>query len=168
MESVHLSPGQVALRVAVAVLVGFCVGLERGVEGKDAGVRTHMLLALGAAVFGMVSVGGFVDFVAAAGSSNVTVDVSRVASYVAAGIGFLGGGTILKSDDRVHGLTTAASLWVVAGAGLAAGLGFHSAALIGGGTATAVLLADRPISWLVGKLRPGSVDHDEHQRPTVH
>jgi putative Mg2+ transporter-C (MgtC) family protein len=144
----------VAARLGVALGVGFIVGLEREIEGKDAGVRTHMLLALGAAVFGVVSVGGFSDFIAPRNDTNINIDVTRVASYVAAGIGFLGGGTIIKSKNRVHGLTTAASLWVVAGAGLAAGVGLYEAALLGGVLAALVLVSDRPISWITGRLRP--------------
>ena len=154
LEAVELSWGEVAARLGVALLVGFVVGLEREIEGKDAGVRTHMLLALGAAVFGVVSVGGFSDFVAPRNDTNINIDVTRVASYVAAGIGFLGGGTIIKSRHRIHGLTTAASLWVVAGAGLAAGVGLYEAALLGGIMAALVLVADRPISWITGHLRP--------------
>lgn len=153
IDAAHVGWLDVTVRLLVAVAVGAVVGVEREADGKDAGVRTHMLLALGAATFGLVSVGGFSDFVGEPGKSNVTVDVSRVASYVAAGIGFLGGGTILKGDDRIHGLTTAASLWVVAAAGLAAGLGFVSAALVAGGVATVVLLADRPLHALVRRIR---------------
>ena len=96
----------------------------------------------------MLSVGAFGAFVARSQASNVTIDVSRIASYVVAGVGFIGAGTILKRDDRVKGLTTAASLWVAAAVGLAAGLGLWSGAVAGALLAFATLVAERPVEWL--------------------
>src|SRR3954452_17732213 len=120
----HLDTLDVIARLAGATGLGMLLGVDRELDGHEAGVRTHALLALGSAIFGAVSVGAFGDYVTTQSASNVTVDVSRVASYVAAGVGFLGAGTILKQGDRVKGLTTAASLWVTAAVGLAAGVGF--------------------------------------------
>jgi putative Mg2+ transporter-C (MgtC) family protein len=158
MSDLHLSAGTVAARLLVAAASGLAVGLERETDGHEAGARTHLLLALGSALFGVLSVGAFADLT---GSKNITVDASRIASYVPAGVGFLGAGTILKKSDRVHGLTTAASVWVVAATGLAAGLGMWSATVVGTLIAVAALVADRPIHGLSRRLRGGA----EERRP---
>lgn len=142
---VPLSLAETALRLGVASVFGAVIGLEREIDGHDAGVRTHMLLALGAAVFGALSVGAFESFLGPRNSTDVSYDPSRIASYVAAGIGFLGGGVIMKRDEGVKGLTTAASLWVVSAVGLAAGLGFWPAATVGSAIALVVLVAERPL-----------------------
>lgn len=151
----HVSLAETALRLGVASLFGGIIGLEREVDGHDAGTRTHMLLALGAAVFGVLSVGAFADFLAPRNSTDISFDPSRVASYVAAGVGFLGGGAILKRAEGVKGLTTAASLWVVAAVGLAAGLGFWPAAAVGSGIALVVLVAERPLRRVLSKRQGG-------------
>src|SRR5690606_12959303 len=125
-----------ALRIAGAGLLGGAIGDEREIDGQDAGFRTHLLLAVGAALLGVVSVGAFDQFVAERSETNVQIDVTRIASYVAAGVGFIGGGAILKSGGSVKGITTAASLWTTAADGLAAGIGMWSGAI----AATAVAL----------------------------
>lgn len=112
-------------RLALAALLGGAIGLEREYDGQDAGFRTHMLVVVGAALFGLVSIAGFDAFIADDRSAtNVTIDVTRIASYIAPGIGFIGGGAILKYGGRVSGITTAASLWSAAAVGLAVGVGF--------------------------------------------
>jgi putative Mg2+ transporter-C (MgtC) family protein len=146
-------------RLGAAASFGAVVGFEREVDGHDAGVRTHLLLSVGAAMFGLVSVGGFDHFMTGRNATNITIDPTRIASYVAAGVGFLGGGAIVKGDDRVRGLTTAASLWVVASIGLAAGLGFWAPAVVCTALATIALLADRPLRRLAERLR----HHDERR-----
>lgn len=148
----HVSVAATALRLVGAAAFGGVVGIEREVDGHDAGLRTHLLLALGSAVFGVVSVGAFGSFITQ-GNIRVSYDPGRIASYVAAGIGFLGGGAILKRADRVQGLTTAASLWVVAAIGLASGLGFWSGAVIATVIAAAALLAHSPLARLTDYLR---------------
>ena len=104
---------QMLLRLVIAVTLGGLVGFEREREGKPAGVRTHGMVCLGAALFTVVSVYGF----------GVGADPTRVAAMVVSGIGFLGAGAILHQRESVHGLTTAASLWVTAAIGLAVGAG---------------------------------------------
>ena len=116
-------------RVALAVLLGGIVGTERELDAQAAGFRTHILICLGAALFGLISVAGFDAFEAARGDTNVNVDVTRVASQVVVGIGFIGGGAILKWGGSVRGLTTAASIWTVAAIGLAVGVGYYAAAI---------------------------------------
>jgi putative Mg2+ transporter-C (MgtC) family protein len=148
VDAANLSELEVIGRLAVAMAAGSVLGLERELDGHDAGLRTHALLALGAGVFGVISVGAFGAFASDTAGGNVSLDVTRVASYVAAGVGFLAGGSIVKNGDRVKGLTTAASLWVCAGVGLAAGLGFWVGALAGAGLALIMLLLDRPLTRL--------------------
>lgn len=148
VDAANLSDAEIIGRLAVSLAVGSALGLERELDGKEAGMRTHALLALGAAVFGVVSVAAFGTFASDSSSSNVTVDVTRIASYVAAGVGFLAGGAIVREETRVKGLTTAASLWVCAGVGLAAGLGFYVGAIAGTALALAMLLLDRPLARL--------------------
>jgi putative Mg2+ transporter-C (MgtC) family protein len=106
---------QISLRLFVALVVGGLVGLQRELTHKPAGLRTHMLLSLGTALF----------LIAADESGMSKSDLSRVLQGLATGIGFLGGGAILKltAEHEIHGLTTAAGLWLTAAAGAAAGLG---------------------------------------------
>lgn len=111
-------------RLGLAALLGAVLGLEREFDGNFAGLRTHLLLTLGAALFAVVSVAGFDSLVTQRNATNVTVDVTRIAAYIAPGVGFIGGGAILKANGRVRGLTTAATLWTAAGIGVAAGVGF--------------------------------------------
>lgn len=140
----------VVLRLSLAALFGALVGLERESAGQDAGFRTHLLLALGSALFGAVSVGAFDAFITD-DATNVRVDVTRIASYVAAGVGFIGGGVILKHAGSVRGITTATSLWTAAAIGLAAGLGFWSGAIAATVLALIALAALKPLSDWVGR-----------------
>ncbi len=132
----------IIMRALMAVLLGGVVGFERERTGKEAGLRTHMLVSLGAALFVMAAL----DVGAEPG------DVSRVIQGVAAGIGFLGAGAILKLSDRreIRGLTTAAGIWMTAATGLAVGLGRYGLALI------AVVL-----SWMILALVPLAQPDDE-------
>lgn len=106
------------LRLCVAGLCGTVIGLDREYRVKDAGFRTHFLVALGSALIMIVSQYGFSDILTHAG---VGLDPSRIAAQVVSGIGFIGAGTIIIHRQLVRGLTTAASLWATAGIGLAAG-----------------------------------------------
>lgn len=141
----EIAEWEIATRLAVACLLGGALGVERETQGREAGLRTHMLLSLGAALFALASVSGFDSFIASE-SSTVRFDPGRVASYVAAGVGFIGGGAILKRDDRVRGLTTAASLWVAAAIGVMCGLGLWIAPAVATGLALVSLAILRPIS----------------------
>ncbi|MEZ5295182.1 MAG: MgtC/SapB family protein [Ilumatobacteraceae bacterium] len=145
---------EIALRLGAAAVLGGLLGVQREAHGRDAGLRTHVLLALGAALFAVVSTTGFDDFIVADRSStNVVVDPGRIASYVAAGVGFIGGGTILKREQagEVKGLTTAASLWVAAAIGVACGLGLWVAPAIAAGVALLSLAVLHPISKAIGR-----------------
>ncbi len=145
---------EVVARLALAAVLGAVVGLERESAGQDAGFRTHLLLSLGAALFGVVSVGAFDAFITGA-RTNVQVDVTRIASYVAAGVGFIGGGAILKHAGTVRGITTATSLWTAAAVGLAAGVGFWVGAVTATALALVALAALRPLSdWIARRSHP--------------
>ncbi len=111
----------IVLRLGLAVALGAAIGYERERRGKDAGLRTHMLVSLGAAIFVLVPVA----------SGMQVADMSRVMQGVIAGVGFLGAGAILKQekDQAVRGLTTAASIWVAAAIGMAAGYGREATAV---------------------------------------
>lgn len=140
----------IVARLSIAAVLGAVVGFERESAGQDAGLRTHLLLALGAALFGVVSVGAFDSFITATGT-NVRVDVTRIASYVAAGVGFIGGGVILKHAGEVRGITTATSLWTAAAVGLAAGVGFWVGALVATTLVIVALAVLKPLSDWIGR-----------------
>ena len=138
-----LSEWEMALRVVLAVALGAVIGIDREIDAQAAGFRTHVLVCLGAAVFGLISVHAFDPFVTERARTNVNVDVARVASNVVVGIGFLGGGAILKYGATVRGLTTAASMWVTAAIGLAVGVGYYWAAVAATVAALAALVGFR-------------------------
>jgi putative Mg2+ transporter-C (MgtC) family protein len=117
------------LRLALAAALGGLIGVERELREREAGLRTHLLVALGSALFTIVSAYGFHAFLSS-GQSVVRADPTRIAAQIVTGIGFLGAGAIIRQGLSVRGLTTAATLWVVAAIGLAAGAGYYSAATI--------------------------------------
>lgn len=127
---------EVVGRLLLAAGLGAALGLEREFDGHPAGLRTHLLLSLGAALFGVLSVAAFHGMVTDRASSNVNIDPARIAAYVLPAVGFIGGGAIVKTGKNVIGITTAASLWVAAAIGVASGLGFW----VGAVTATALAL----------------------------
>lgn len=114
-------------RLLVATLLGALIGLEREYHAKEAGVRTHLLVALGSCLFMILSIYGFDAFL---DHDNVSYDPSRIASQVVTGIGFIGAGTIILQKQMVRGLTTAAGLWVTAAIGLACGNGMYVIAAV--------------------------------------
>ena len=118
-----LTDSTVMIRLCLSVLFGGMVGLERELHGRAAGLRTHIMVSLGSCLIMLTSL-----YVFAIYSKVASVDPSRIAAGVITGIGFLGAGTILRGGEGIRGLTTAASLWVVAAIGLAVGIGFISAA----------------------------------------
>ena len=115
----------IILRLLVAVGLGLLIGAERLSVRKEAGMKTHALVSLGAAVFVIIS-----EMIAVKYSDIINFDPGRIASQVIVGIGFLGAGSIILQGNRLLGLTTAGGLWVTAGIGMAAGFGFFSLAII--------------------------------------
>ena len=136
---------RIVVRLAVAAILGGALGYERAQAGKAAGLRTHMLVALGAALFVLVPQ-----------QAGVTpADMTRVLQGVATGIGFLGAGTILKKGEAIEGLTTAAGIWLTAAMGIAAGLGRESTAVLSTVLALIILNTDPRIGNRVGDRGAG-------------
>ena len=137
-------------RLALAGILGMVVGFEREHAGHTAGVRTHLLVAVGSCLFTELS------FVAFASSGDA--DAARVAAQVVTGIGFLGAGAILRYGRVVRGLTTAASIWAVAALGMAAGTGEYT---LGIGATVIILIALAPLRMVVRKVFGGQGAHME-------
>ena len=143
-----ISIGEIALRLVVAAALSGLVGLEREWRERAAGLRTHMLVGVGSALFTLISAYGFNEFLVG-GSNVVRADPSRIAAQIVTGIGFLGAGAIMRQGLNIRGLTTAAGLWVVAAIGMAVGAGYYSGALIGTGV---VLFGLGPLRWAEGYI----------------
>jgi putative Mg2+ transporter-C (MgtC) family protein len=134
-----------AVRLIVAAGLGAAVGVEREIHNHPAGIRTHMLVALGSGLFTVLSIYGFL----LEGTNTAPVDPTRIAAQVVSGIGFLGAGAILKDGVVIRGLTTAASLWATAAVGMAAGAGEYVLALV---SAVIILVSLWPINLLAERL----------------
>lgn len=137
-----------AIRLLVSMALGFAIGFEREYTSKWAGIKTHILVALGSTVFTILSIYSFpkIAVTGAVASSAVCVgDPSRVAAQILTGIGFIGGGTVLRHGVSVYGLTTAASLWMAAAIGMAAGTGDFFLATVSTVISIIVLVAFRKI-----------------------
>ena len=131
------------LRLALAGILGGLIGLERELREREAGLRTHLLVSVGAALFTIAGAYGF---------DSANVDPTRISAQIVTGIGFLGAGAIIRQGFSVRGLTTAATLWVVAAVGLACGAGYYSAAVI---TTAVVVVALWPLRIIAYRiLRP--------------
>lgn len=140
----------VAGRLLAAALLGAIIGAERELDDHPAGMRTFMTVCIGAALFGVVSTVGFDEFEGLRSTTNYNIDVTRVASQVVVGIGFLGAGLIFRRGDSVINLTTAASLWATAAVGLAAGVGNVGLAILTTVIVAGVLLVvPLPKKWLL-------------------
>jgi putative Mg2+ transporter-C (MgtC) family protein len=135
--------------MVIAALLGAAIGLEREIHEHPAGMRTHLLVSLGSAIFTILSIHGFGGL-----PGQAPVDPTRIAAQIVSGIGFLGAGAILKYGTSIRGLTTAASLWTAAGIGMAAGAGEWLIAAVG----TAIVIFSLwPLNRLVERIhRPGT------------
>lgn len=120
-------PAEIVIRLIYATLAGGLIGLEREVVHKPAGIRTHMLVCLGSALFVLMIV------------ETLPNETARIIAGIATGIGFLGAGTIFRSKSEVHGLTTAASIWAVAAVGIAIGLGYYLMTVVSAGLILVIL-----------------------------
>lgn len=126
MSEIYIQYGELLIRVLLASLLGGLIGLERDVHGRAAGLRTHLLVSMGASVFTILS-----EFISQkANTIGLVSDPARISAQIVSGIGFLGAGVILKEGVNVRGLTTAACLWGVAAIGMAAGSGFYELAVV--------------------------------------
>ena len=155
MPELHF--GEVLLRVVLAGVLGGAIGAEREIREREAGLRTHMLVAVGAALFTIVSAYAWSDFQFST-ANGITFDPTRIAAQIVTGIGFLGAGAIIRQGLSIRGLTTAASLWVVAAIGMASGAGYYSAAVI---TTVVVLVSLWPLRIVAHRIferiRPGEL-----------
>jgi putative Mg2+ transporter-C (MgtC) family protein len=142
-----------SLRLVIAAALGLAIGFEREIHGHPAGLRTHMLVAMGSGLFTVISAYGFRD-VAGAVPNTALIDPTRIAAQIVSGIGFLGAGAILKDGIVIRGLTTAASLWATSAVGMAAGAGEYIIAVVA--TAT-ILVSLWPINALAERLHGSSV-----------
>ena len=134
--------------MALAAALGAVLGLERELREREAGLRTHLLVSVGSALFTIVSAYGFRGFLTS-GDAVIRADPTRIAAQIVTGIGFLGAGAIIRQGVAIRGLTTAATLWVVAAIGLAAGAGYYSAAVI---TTAVALVALWPLRALAFRI----------------
>ena len=137
-----LSYPEALLRMALALLIGLAIGIERERGDHAAGMRTYALVALGSTLFMLVSAYGAQNFF---GAQGTRVDPTRIAAQVVTGIGFIGGGLIFVQRSTVRGLTTAAGIWAIAAIGLAIGIGEYFIGLVAGALMLAVLMILKPI-----------------------
>jgi putative Mg2+ transporter-C (MgtC) family protein len=151
----NLDLWEVAVRLAVAAALTGAVGLEREFRERAAGLRTHMLVGVGSALFTIVSAYAWGDFIFDR-TQGTAFDPTRIAAQIVTGIGFLGAGVIIRQGLSIRGVTTAAGLWVAAAIGMAVGAGYWGAALIGTGV---VLVGLGPLrmaeGWIVRRRREG-------------
>ncbi|MCR8658565.1 MgtC/SapB family protein [Paenibacillus endoradicis] len=145
------------LRVLIAAALGGLVGFEREWSNHAAGLRTHILVCIGSAVIMLLSIYGFNQFV---NEASVRMDPARLAAQVISGIGFLGAGAIMRDGSKVSGLTTAASIWVVAAIGLCVGAGFLFTAVL---TTVIVLIS----LFVLNKLENQMMRHRRHRQLVI-
>jgi putative Mg2+ transporter-C (MgtC) family protein len=145
-------------RLGLAAVLGGAIGIERELRDREAGFRTHMLVCVGSALFTIVSAYGFREFLTG-GDQVIRADPTRIAAQIVTGIGFLGAGAIIRQGLTIRGLTTAATLWVSAAIGIAAGAGYWSGAVIG---TVLTILALWPLRlasyYMFERLRPEERD----------
>jgi putative Mg2+ transporter-C (MgtC) family protein len=144
----ELSWAEVVLRVVLAAVLGGAIGFERELREREAGLRTHLLVSVGAALFTMVSAYAWTDWRFST-EEGLVFDPTRIAAQVVTGIGFLGAGAIIRQGLSVRGLTTAATLWVVAAIGMAAGVGYYGPAVV---TTALVLVSLWPLRILAYRV----------------
>lgn len=143
----------IVFRMFLAIIIGGIIGLERDLKQRAAGIRTHMLVCLGATIVMMTNEYIFITYM------DADIDITRMGAQVVSGIGFIGAGTILvTSEHRIKGLTTAAGLWAAAAIGLAIGIGFYEIALVGGLSISAIMVLLKPFKhYILDKINPSEV-----------
>jgi len=151
---------EIALRLGSATLVGAVLGLNRELKGKPAGLRTNALVSLGSALLVLAAAG------LTSGADQPDV-VSRVMQGLITGIGFLGGGVILRDTGgtQVHGLTTAATIWLTSSLGVLCGIGLWGLAMVGGGLTLVVLVFGKPLEKFVHRKFPKLSEHQDDVVP---
>ncbi len=153
-----LSTTEALLRLLLAAALGGAIGFERELRDHEAGFRTHLIVSLGACVFTLVSAYGWTDWTFS-NTSGVVYDPTRIAAQIVTGIGFLGAGAIIVRGVSVRGLTTAATLWVVAAIGMATATGYYEVAI---GASILVLVSLGPLKLIstrfVARVRPSEAE----------
>ena len=144
----ELGWAEILLRVVLAAVLGGAIGFERELREREAGLRTHMLVSVGAALFTLVSAYAWTDWRFST-AEGLVFDPTRITAQVVTGIGFLGAGAIIRQGLSVRGLTTAATLWVVAAIGMASGAGYYAAAVF---TTALVLVSLWPLRILAYRI----------------
>jgi putative Mg2+ transporter-C (MgtC) family protein len=144
----ELSSLEVVARVVLAAVLGGAIGLERELREREAGLRTHLLVSVGAALFTLVSAYAWTDW-HFSNREGIVFDPTRIAAQIVSGIGFLGAGAIIRQGLSIRGLTTAATLWVVAAIGMASGVGYYEAAVV---TTALVLISLWPLRLLAYRM----------------
>ncbi len=129
------------IRICLAAVLGAVLGIERELNGRPAGLRTGMMVAVGACLFTILSIQGFPG-----------QDTTRIASQIVIGVGFLGSGALIRGDKEIHGLTTAADIWLVAGIGMAVGAGMEVLGMFVAAFAVIMLTVLRPISKRLARV----------------
>jgi putative Mg2+ transporter-C (MgtC) family protein len=151
-DSLHTATPEtlIALRMVLALAFGAAIGFEREVKDRPAGLRTHMMTSLAAAVFAIITIEIFEATKARSAGNAVPADPIRIVEAVTAGVAFLAAGAIIQSRGRVKGLTTGAGMWLAGAIGVACGLGYYSVALMGTILALVILqgVAHLEQSWL--------------------
>jgi putative Mg2+ transporter-C (MgtC) family protein len=142
-----LTDRELVIRLVLAAALGGIIGAERELRQKSAGFRTNILIAIGSALFTIASL-----------TLSANADPTRIAAQIVTGIGFLGAGAIMRTHSGVHGLTTAATVWVNAALGIAAGGGLYRVAVLGGTITIAVLLILGPVERAIERhTRPAEI-----------
>lgn len=158
ISATNLTLGDLDLfaRLTVATVLGAAIGIEREIRDREAGIRTHLLVALGAALFTIISSFGFHGILSESGPHVlVRLDPARIAAQIVTGIGFLGAGAIIREGLSVRGLTTAGSLWVSAAIGMAAGAGLYWAAIVATGLTIFALWPLRLLAYrAIARIKP--------------
>ncbi|PIP65429.1 magnesium transporter MgtC [Candidatus Peregrinibacteria bacterium CG22_combo_CG10-13_8_21_14_all_49_11] len=139
-------PFDIIVKILLAAALGLALGVEREWSGKAAGVRTNLIISVGSCLFTILSIDGFPY-------SDIT-DPSRIAAQIVTGVGFLGAGALIHTEDHVRGLTTAANIWLVAAVGMACGIGLPLLAIFVTVITVFALIALRPFSSLFTGKRP--------------
>ena len=161
----EISTVELGVRILVAGLLGGLIGIERELADQPAGLRTNILVAIGAALFTLIGAYGVAPFFEGDVEARVTFDPTRVAAQIVSGIGFLGAGAILREGVNIKGLTTAAALWVSAAIGTAVGLGYWAGAIVTGLVTVLTLgLLKRVAHRVFPRLRGRDADQDEDKQ----
>ncbi len=155
-EVTQIPPSDVLLRLSVAVLVGALVGLDREMRNKPAGLRTHILVSLAAAVFTVITFELHAEVAHTQRDANT--DPIRIIEAVTAGVAFLAAGAIIRGRANVQGLTTGANMWLAGALGVACGSGYYAIAAIATGFALIVLVV---LGWIERKLQKDQPPRDE-------